>query len=138
MRPVPSPQPPMQVSETPTGEYPAASEMPAPARATPAYVDAALEGWFGWFKKWAVRGGALATLLGGGAITASHYSATGHADKAVNERTAALEARHEETKRRLDALELKVDDLRDQQLDSESAAERRQAELLEAIKGKHR
>jgi hypothetical protein len=128
-RPSPSPVPALAgVEETPTGEYEPAQ--PAQPRATVDYVDS----WAERFKRYLAIGAAIGGAATGTGMVASHYSATDHADKAVNERTAALEARHEETRRRLDTLEVKVDELRDNQDEAEAAAKQRQAELLEAIK----
>lgn len=128
--PLPSPgQPYPEPTETPTGEHEAATDMPAPPRATVAYVDSLAER----FKKYVAVGVTLGGL-GVGAAGVSHMSATAHADTAINERTAKLEERHDETRRRLDALEVKVDGLRDQQDSAEVSAKARQQELLDAIR----
>src|SRR6185369_449631 len=82
-RPSPSPHPALAgASETPTGEY--APAQPAQPRATVDYVDS----WAERFKKYLALGAAIGGLVTGGGVAASHFSATEHADKAVNERTA--------------------------------------------------
>lgn len=128
-RPSPSPTPALtRVDETPTGEY--APAQPAQPRATVDYVDS----WAERFKKYLALGAAIGGLVTGGGVAASHFSATEHADKAVNERTASLEAKHGDLARRLDKVETRLDQLDEHQADAEEAAKGRHQELLEAIK----
>lgn len=87
---------------------------------------------------WAGIVGGTLTLLGGGGGAALHFTGRQHTDQKVDERTAVLETQQVELTRRVGELERKVDTIDDHQVAGEQAAQQRQVELLEAIKGKRR
>lgn len=114
--PLSSPKPP-EPHDSPTGEFPVTRKQ---MRKTVRGVVAVL--------------GAFFTTVGAGGGAWLHNKSSTH----VEERTAALEARHDSLRERLEKVESKVDAMRDEQAAAEQAARARQAELLEAVRhGRH-
>lgn len=107
MRPQPSPKPP-EPHDSPTGEFPATRrEMRKTVRG------------------WAVLVGTVFTGLGVGGGKWLHSASSTH----VEERTAALEARHEDLRHEMDELRGEVAAMRIQQADDTR-------EILDAVRGK--